>query len=177
MLGFADLFAAAAAPPAREPAAAATAAATTTPATAPLSPLAPPLALLLVALVWAYLWFAAGSEAGTLSRWAWYAAALAQGWLALLALRAEAEQRRAAAAEGGAAAGAKRFAMSGTGSLLALLLGAPLLHATLFELLLHDADRGGLYTQPTAWVGRAVAVAGVLAAGALLVRQARRRRL
>jgi len=140
--------------------------------TAPFTRSGVALSLLLLSAVFAYLWFAAGSSAGTLSRWAWYAAALAQGWLAILGIHGEA----AAAREQGSRANgkaAKRFAMSPTGFLLAVALGAPLLHVTLFELLLHDADRGGIYTDATAWVGRAVAVAGLLAAGAFFVRQSR----
>ena len=181
MLGFADIFGGVAglatngntAPGGpdekeREGAAAVSAA----PSAFPSLPAAAPLiALLLVSLAFAYLWFAAGSEAGTLSRLPWYAAALAQGWLALVALQGEYAERREAKA---APPPAKRFAMSGSGALLAVLLGAPLLHATLLELLLHDADRGGLYTAPTAWVGRAVAAASVVAAAALLVRRVRR---
>jgi hypothetical protein len=183
MLGFADIFGGVAglaangntapggsAEKEREASAPASAAA---PSPFPSLPAAAPLvALLLVSLAFAYLWFAAGSEAGTLSRLPWYAAALAQGWLALLALQGEYLERREANTT--AAPPAKRFAMSGSGALLAVLLGAPLLHATLLELLLHDADRGGLYTAPTAWVGRAVAAASVVAAAALLVRRVRR---
>lgn len=183
MLGFADIFGGVAGlaangntapggPDEKEREGAVSAAASAAaPSPFPSLPAAAPLiALLLVSLAFAYLWFAAGSEAGTLSRLPWYAAALAQGWLALVALQGEYAERR----EAKAAPPAKRFAMSGSGALLAVLLGAPLLHATLLELLLHDADRGGLYTAPTAWVGRAVAAASVVAAAALLVRRVRR---
>lgn len=180
MLGFADLLARVApAPPKAEAAeargsagkAAAVAAGTSAfPAPSLLGVSGLALSLLLLSAVFAYLWFSAGSSAGTLSRWAWYAAALAQGWLAILAVHAEAAGRLGSSSP---SSSAKTFAMSPTGFLLAVLLGAPLLHATLFELLLHDADRGDLYTDATAWVGRVVAVAALVAAGTLYVRQMR----